>query len=371
LAPDVIVGAAMTTDDWWTLTKTGAGGRFPFRITVTRAGRPIIAVRAQSPWPGPGQQVFCLPDPNLDPPSGGIEVERVRILSLTQIGRKLAVVLDRPTKKRAELLTVTKTRADGQSYQQLFFRTESGIRAHRSRARVELLDRKDIEGTVLIDSGERYPWSFPRAATLRRKLAVGDYALLRDHRIVAVVERKSFDNLLGDIGAIQALHQVCADLATAPRGAIVVEAQYGDFLDPAKLAGRWPPAHIGRVLAELAALHPRLPIVYAGNRKLANAWTTQFFAAADQAVTADSSPQLSLVAEPDRPGYDASLRPAPLEESIRVAALAMEYPFAAVELAARFPDLPHSRINRVLAQLREEGRLQRTGRGRGVRWLAV
>jgi hypothetical protein len=45
--------------------------------------------------------------------------------------RKLALVLDRPNLKRCELL-VQKPRREGGTYEQVFFRTESGIRAHRS-----------------------------------------------------------------------------------------------------------------------------------------------------------------------------------------------------------------------------------------------
>ena len=78
------------------------------------------------------------------------------------------------------------------------------------------------------------------------------------------------------------------------RAALVVEAQYGDFLDEKRVRGRWPVAHLGQVLAELSALHPRLPIVFAGNRKMANHWTARFFAACR---AGDALPQLELVRE--------------------------------------------------------------------------
>jgi hypothetical protein len=31
-----------------------------------------------------------------------------------------------------------------------------------------------------------------------------------------------------------------------PPSALVIEADYRDFLDPARLAGRWPAAHVAR-----------------------------------------------------------------------------------------------------------------------------
>lgn len=353
----------------WIVSHLGAG-RFPFRIALTRDGATLLAVRAQSAWPGPGQQVFCLRDRG-PAPDGAEEVERVRVISATRLGRKLAVVLDRPTRKRAEFLSILKDKPDGNgTVEQLFFRTESGIRAHRSRARVELLGKAGTEGTVLIDSTERYPWTFPHSTTVRRKLAVGDYALLRDGRIVAAVERKSFDNLLSDIGAIQALHHSLADLATLGNAAVVVEAAYGDFVDPVKLAGRWPPSHVGRVLAELAVLHPTLPIVFAGNRKLANGWTAAFFEAADRAARAVAGPQLTLVGEPGAPRYPEPTRTIGRDDEVRQEAerLAAIGPFPAVELARLFPNLGSARIGRVLRHMAEEGILERTGARRGTRW---
>jgi len=104
--------------------------------------------------------------------------------------------------------------------EQVFFRTESGIRAHRSRARVELLPATRTP-TIAVDSTERYPWRFPGASVVRRKLAVGDYALLAGGREIAVVERKSFDNLLVDVGSIQALHHQLEVLSRLPSAAVM------------------------------------------------------------------------------------------------------------------------------------------------------
>ena len=324
-------------------------------------------VRAQSAWPGPGQQIFCLRERVSDPAEHLEQLERVPVAHLSRVGRKLAIVLDRPLRKRCEFLSILKQpTGGGPTVEQLFFRTESGIRAHRSRARVELLPSQAVPMTVAIDSAERYPWRFPGATTLRRRLAAGDYALLKDGRTEAVVERKTFDNLLGDIGAIQALHHALADLAHLPAAALVVEAQYADFLDAARLAGRWPAGHLARVLAELQAMHPTLPIVFAGNRKLANAWCLRFFAACAQRAAA---PQLELVREIVA-AYAAAPTDASVDNRLRAAALARaESAFALAELATEFPEVTRPRVRRVLAQLEAERLLVRTGRGRGTRWM--
>ena len=348
----------------WVVERT-ASRRFPFRVSIEQNGRLILAVRAQARWPGPGQQIFCLRERELDPAEPLELLERVPVAQLTRLGRKLALVLDRPSRKRCELLVVQKPRRDGVGiYEQVFFRTESGIRAHRSRTRLELAPAP-AELAIVVDSAERYPWRFPGAAVQRRKLAVGDYALLDAERVAAVVERKSYDNLLAEAGAIQALHQQLADLASQPAPALVIEADYRDFLDPVRLRGRWPPAHLARVLAELAAMHPALPVVYAGNRKLANLWTYRFFGAV-AARRADPGP--ALVRELEL-RYDPAPRPAGLEERIRAAVL-VELPmsFAFAELAARFGEEPPARLRRALDRLRREGRIVRTGAGRGARW---
>jgi hypothetical protein len=217
----------------------------------------------------------------------------------------------------------------------------------------------------VVDSGERYPWKFPGATVERRKLAAGDYALLDRERVVAVVERKSFDNLLGDFGQIQALHQQLADLAGHPAAALVIEADYRDFLDPGRLKGRWPAAHAARVLAEITALHPTLPVIYAGNRKMANLWTWRFF----RAVTAGrQAPEPQLVLEVAR-RYDPSPREPGLDDRVRAAIMnELPVPFAMSELAARFPAENPARLRRVLNQLVRTGRVQRVGVGRGAKW---
>jgi hypothetical protein len=345
----------------WTVERTGHR-RFPYRITLEQAGRRILAVRAQSAWPGPGQQIFCLREKSFDPEEALEPLERVPIANLVRVGRKLAVVLDRPSRKRCEFLAIRKVAVDGTAREQIFFRTESGIRAHRSRARMELLPA-DHPLTIAIDSGERYPWRFPGATVRRRKLALGDYALLETERPVAVVERKSFDNLLSEVGALQALHHQLADLAAWDAAALVIEAQYGDFLDESRLRGRWPAVHLARVLAELTALHPKLPIIFAGNRKLANAWCHRFFIACR---TRDASPQLDLVRE-TLSGYDPVPRKVPFADRVRDVALhRLGAPFTLRELAEQFEEANLSQVRRVVDQLRREGLLDCSGRGRGA-----
>nr|WP_169311871.1 ERCC4 domain-containing protein [Gracilinema caldarium] len=78
-----------------------------------------------------------------------------------------------------------------------------------------------------------------------------------------MVERKTFQNLLTDFSRIAMLHQVLRDLESLPHPALVIEADYGDFLNPEKLEHSYKSSYCYRLLAELQAMHPKLPIIFA------------------------------------------------------------------------------------------------------------
>ncbi len=348
----------------WIVQRT-QDARFPYRIAIEQGGRVLFAVRARERWPGAGSQVFCLRERETDRAEAPETLERVPVAHLSRLGRKLSVTLDRAQRKRCEFLILEKPRQGGGVHEQVFFRTEAAVRAHRSSKYAELSARADLR--IVIDSAERYPWSFSGGEVTRRKLPVGDYALWHDERPVAIVERKTLDNLLGDLAELKGLHQQLAELAAWPHAALVIEAQYADFGNPDKI-GRWSAAHLLRVLGELPALFPNVQCVFAGNRKLANVWTQRWFAAVRAALV---QPRLPQVAEPVA-RYDARPAAAGLDTRIRLAALG-ELPdrFEIALLRKRFPDAPPARIKRVLDQLRAEGRLRTEGRGRGTRWCRV
>jgi len=64
---------------------------------------------------------------------------------------------------------------------------------------------------VCIHSNEKYPCRFPGAITERGAIAAGDYALMDRGSMLAVVERKTLDNLLADFGMMPVLHQRLAE----------------------------------------------------------------------------------------------------------------------------------------------------------------
>ena len=349
------------TAEW--IVEDAGDQRFPFRIRIEQQGRVLLAVRAQRAWPGAGTQVFCLRESDPEASEPLTLVERVPVAHMRRLGRKLLVTLDRARQKRCEFLKIDKPRKDGGTIEQIFFRTQQAVQTHGSRGRVELIPQTDLD--ILIDVQERYPWTFPGATVRRRRLPVGDYALLVEERPIAVVERKSLADFLSNVGQIKILHQQLAELGSHARAAFVVEAHYADLGNPKRIA-RWPSSHLLRVVAELAALHPTVHFVWPGNRKLANVWTQRFFAAT---AAARAAPLTDMVREPLL-RFEAPAADHDLDTRIRRAAL-YDLPdgFAFAELRATCPEASDGRLRRVLHQSREEGRIACEGRGSAARWV--
>lgn len=254
--------------------------RFPFRLQIEREGKPWLVLRAQDHWPAAGKRIFCLREE--EPPEPGEivdEVERVNIVAFHERGKRSSIVLDRKRYKRCDFLFISKPYKNrpGESYEQIFWLTQKAIAQHRPAYR--LVSRSsNAEFTVGIDSHERYPWSFTGIATKRVPLPVGDYALLDGKKILALVERKTLDNLIADFGKMPVLHQQLAELATYQNNALVIEALYADFLNPAKVH-HYTASFCAKAIGELHALHPNLRIIYCSNRKVANEWTRHYFTA--------------------------------------------------------------------------------------------
>jgi len=263
----------------WVLEKC-ASERFPYRLQILRRDKPWIVLRTQDRWPTAGRHIFCLREEEPPEPNEVLkELERVDIVAFSERGRRVSVVLDRKRYKRCDFLFLKKSYREkpGESYEQIFWLTQRSIEQHRPA--FKLVSRQgSSEMIVRIHSNERYPWRFPGAVTERGAIAAGDYALMDEDKVLATVERKTFDNLLADFGMMPVLHQRLAELAVQHNHALVIEASYPDFLNPRKVH-HYTPSFCAKAIAELYALHPTLRIVFCVNRKAANEWARHFFAA--------------------------------------------------------------------------------------------
>ncbi len=192
---------------------------------------------------------------------------------------RASIVLDRARYKRCDFLFLARPYKGrpGETYEQIFWQTQASMRQHRPRVSM-VSARKPPGMSVRIAHDERYPWRFPGCDAARGRLPAGDYALVDGDELLAVVERKTLDNLLADFGVMPVLHQRLMELASFKHHAFVVEAPYEDFLDSRK-AHHYGPSFCAAAIADLHAAHPGLHIVFCANRKTANEWTRNYFAA--------------------------------------------------------------------------------------------
>jgi hypothetical protein len=347
----------------WILEATD-NEKFPYRLTIRQNERILLRLWVQERWPGQKGNVFCIHEEGETELYPEAEVERVPVISLNRFGKRLAVVLDRPKNKRCDFLFLTKKykRKEGR-YEQIFWRTERGLRERKPRVKLTTYTRGTL--AISIDSGERYPWGFPNERVSRERLPVGDYALKDENRILALVERKTFDNLLHEFGRMHIFHQQLAELAAYRNAALVIEANYSDFLNPAKMT-YFPPAFASKAIAELHALHPDLTIFFAGNRKLAREWTHQFFSAVTAHEEDAAHHKVSEVVA--RYGTPPEATGGSYYDIRRCIENTLPDEFTVAMLRESFPDAPQTTIQRALRVMKKEGIIIPHGRGKKGYW---
>ncbi|MFQ6082279.1 MAG: ERCC4 domain-containing protein [Candidatus Aminicenantia bacterium] len=254
-------------------------GRFPYRLFIEEKPGEFLSLRVQERWPGPGKKIFCRIEGTLrvnDLPAQE-PLEKCNIVSLSRYGKKLTIILDRPIKKRCWFIFLKKeykTRP-GQYYDQVFWITQSSAVAERRGAYLPR-SRKKGGFKVLIDINERYPYRFKNVETERKKLPVGDYALIYNENLVAVAERKTKDNFLHEIATFDVLKAKLQELSTFSYKAVVFESPYADFINPKKLT-YYSASYLAELLADLTVEFRNVQFVFCSNRKVANEWLYRWF----------------------------------------------------------------------------------------------
>lgn len=256
--------------------------RFPYELLVEYEPGHFFCYQVQDKWPGPGKSVFCIARgkvaedqlPKTEP------VDRAGVKAIKTYGRKLTVILDRKIRKRSWFITVERESrtTPGRKYQQTFWITQSSATARRGGTYFSSRG-KDYDLAIVRDSRERYGYRFPSYETEETELPVADYALKDSSgNIIAVVERKTRDQLLHDIATLEVLRARLLEMTSRYRyAALVIEATYSDLVDPKK-ARFYSGGLVADVIAELHAGFPGLQIAFCTNRKFAREWVERYFA---------------------------------------------------------------------------------------------
>ncbi len=275
------------------------GTSLPFLIRLPLGDG--IVLKARETWPRTAK-VYChraegWPDePEI--------VERVPVRSCVRRGAAIDLVLDRGRDSRSQLVV---TMARGR--EMIFWQTTKTLKQARPGVRRAGARAQGIaELQIVVDSHERYAWKFTdhQVTTVKRALPAGDYAVERDGRLVAVVERKSLDDLVSSLTTGTLRYQL-TELAAQPRAAIVVEERYSRIFALEHVR----PAVVADLLAECHAHYPSVPVIFAETRPLAQQWTYRFLAACLDAVLDEESADETVRGLAVPPLLDVPARPAP------------------------------------------------------------
>ncbi|HSS11636.1 MAG TPA: ERCC4 domain-containing protein, partial [Acidimicrobiales bacterium] len=228
-----------------------------------------VILKAADTWPRTNA-LYCHP---AEWPEVADIIESVPVRSCRRRGVAIDLVLERARQNRAQFVFTT---ARGRPV--IFWQSPKTTARSRPSVRVPTRRASAFEQlTILVDTRERYPYRFAHqhANTQRQALPAGDYGMAIGDEIVAVVERKTLNDLahrLIDGNLTYAL----AELATLERAAVVVEDRYSALF---KL-DRVPTGFLPELLARVQVRYPNVPIVFCDTRPLAEEWTFRFLAAA-------------------------------------------------------------------------------------------
>jgi hypothetical protein len=156
-----------------------------------------IELKAREPWPA-SARVYCHPLEEGWPEAAEV-VEEVPVRSCARRGRAVDLVLDRARQNRSQFVFTEPPAQRRGGRPMIFWQTARTARRARPGQRVPTV--KAAGGTALeitIDSRERYPYKFTSrpVTTQRSALPIGDYGVLDGDRLVAAVERKTFEYLV-------------------------------------------------------------------------------------------------------------------------------------------------------------------------------
>ena len=289
-------------DDFVIARNPDGDSKLPYLLRVP-LGTEGVVLKARDTWPRTGK-IYCH---RVDAgwPDDVEIVERVPVRSCVRRGVAIDLVLDRGRENRSQIV-FTRIRGGRPA---IFWQTARTAKQARPNVSVPTARAQGLSTLeIVIDSRERYPYMFKdqQVVTRRAGLPAGDYAVLRDGRVVAAVERKGFADLVSSLTTGKLKFQL-AELAGMTRAALVVEDRYSEVFRSERVR----PALIADGLAECQVTWPNVPIVFLETRPLAQEWTYRFLAAALAADDlehggADAVGQLTSAGPLDRPEPSAA-----------------------------------------------------------------
>lgn len=347
---------------FWIGRRSGRTSRLPYvlRLPVSGEGRIFLATRET--WPR-AADVYCH---QIDSWPDDVDViEEVPVEACWRAGAAVHLVLRRARQRRSLFVWTRKGERT-----LVFWRSDASMRRARPGIRVPLARDFGERLAIAVDSGERYPWRFAGrgVTTERRRLPVGDYALIHEDDVRAAIERKTPEDFAtsatgGGLGLI------LAELGQLRHGAIVVEGRLSDVI---KAAERVRPGWLLSVIAALQVEHPGVSWMFAETRQLAEEWAYRWLAAAARVDSPRALPLLDERALGEaRVAYEG--RPRLLDATARRSSL-LEEAIAGTEWtsrsAARRCGVAQVTAAADLAALVREGRLRVTGAGTKRRYVA-
>jgi hypothetical protein len=250
--------------------------RLPYLVQIPVEGG--LVLKARETWPR-AARVFCIDDGTAWDERGGV-VDEADVVLCRRRRAAVDLVLARTQNARAQFVFTT---ARGRPA--IWWQTQKTVQSANPGARVPR-GRSAGAFLVAVDTREKYGWKFAgRNVTLvRQALDGGDYAALVGDAVIAVVERKTLENLaatsVSDGSLAFQMQRVSGGLA-----AVVVEGDYPDLFRTQPGRGAW----LADMLGRLAVRYPDVPIVFAGARKFAEEWTYRFLRAAVGDSTASAA----------------------------------------------------------------------------------
>ena len=236
-----------------------------------------IELKARAPWPATAR-VYCHPLEEGWPEAAEV-VEEVPVRSCARRGRAVDLVLDRARQNRSQFVfTEPHARRRG-GRPMIFSGRPPGPHAGLARASAcrppapPKMRRSRSRSTRASATRTSSPADASR--TQRAALAIGDYAVLEGERLVAAVERKTFEDFVKSLVDGKLGFQL-AELSALPAAAVVVEDRYAALAAAPRVTPGWP----CELVAQLQVRYPSVPIVFADSRKLAEDWTHRYLAAA-------------------------------------------------------------------------------------------